>query len=108
MRKDFEAFSSQDDHLEHALETARVLAQAGDISGYELAAKLALHGSTHGQRWRAAVVLCHLANIDETARESVSIDSVGVLKRMAAEEDHEGVFLCLSIRCIKCCETEST
>ena len=95
MRKDFRAFSSQKDHLEHALEVARVLAQMDDISDYELVTDLAVNGSTHGQRWRAAVVLAHLSNVDAVTRNAASIDPVGVLKTMAAEEQHEGVFFVL-------------
>lgn len=92
MKKDLRAFSSQADHLEHALEVARVLAQLGDISGYELAAGLAASGATHGQRWRAAVVLAHLANADDTIAKPEGFDPIDVLKTMAAEEEHEGVF----------------
>jgi pimeloyl-ACP methyl ester carboxylesterase len=92
MKKDLRAFSSQAGQLEHALEVARVLAQLGDISGYELAADLAANGKTYGQRWRAAVVLAHLANADDTTLKTAGIDPVGVLKTMAAEEKHEGVF----------------
>ena len=95
MMKDFKAFSSQKGQLEHALEVARVLAQLKEISGYQLAADLAINGSTHGQRWRAAVVLAHLANIDDTALQSAGIDPVSVLKAMAAKEQHEGVFFVL-------------
>jgi len=95
MRKDFRVFSSQKDQLQHALEVARVLAQMNDISGYELAADLALSGATHGHRWRAAVVLAHLANIDEATQKSAGIDPVGVLKVTATEEKHEGVFFVL-------------
>ena len=73
----------------------RALAQMEDISGYELAADLATNGATHGQRWRAAVVLAHLANIDDTTQQSAGIDPVSVLKVMAAEEKHEGVFFVL-------------
>lgn len=92
MKRDLRAFSSQADQLEHALEVARVLAQLGDISGYELAADLAVNGTTHGQRWRAAVVLAHLANADDTTVKSEGFDPIGVLKTMAAEEEHECVF----------------
>jgi|GEM_PF-600104 pimeloyl-ACP methyl ester carboxylesterase len=95
MRKDLKAFASQNGQLEHALEVARVLALMEDISGYKLAADLATNGATHGQRWRAAVVLAHLANIDDTTRQSAGIDPVSVLKVMAAEEKHEGVFFVL-------------
>lgn len=92
MKRDFKAFSFQADDLEHALEVARVLAQLGDVSGYELAADLAANGTTHGQRWRAVVVLAHLSNMDDTKVKSDGFDPIGVLKTMAAEEKHEGVF----------------
>jgi pimeloyl-ACP methyl ester carboxylesterase len=95
IREELKAFASQNGQLEHALEVARVLAQMKDTSGYELAADLATNGTTHGQRWRAAVVLAHLANIDDTTRQSAGIDPVSVLKAMAAEEEHEGVFFVL-------------
>lgn len=92
MKKDLQTFSSNRNDQEHALEVARVLAELGDASGYELAANLAVNGNTHGQRWRAAVALAHLANIDETALIAASMDPVAVLKTIAAEEKHEGVF----------------
>jgi pimeloyl-ACP methyl ester carboxylesterase len=92
MKKDLKAFSSQDEHREHALEVARVLAQMGDVSGGALAADLAVNGTTHGQRWRAAVVLAHLSNLDEATLKPTGIDPVSVLEIMAAEEQHEGVF----------------
>ena len=65
---------------------AKVLAQLGDISGYELAADLATNGTTHGQRWRAAVVLAHIANTDKTTLQAAGMDPIAVLKTMAAEE----------------------
>ena len=92
MKKDLETFSSGETDLEHALEVAKVLAVLRDSSGYELAANLAANGATHGQRWRAAVVLAHLANTDKTVLKAAGMDPVAVLKTMAAEEKHEGVF----------------
>jgi pimeloyl-ACP methyl ester carboxylesterase len=92
MKKDLGDFSSQDEHREHALEVARVLAQMGDTSGAALAADLAVNGTTHGQRWRAAVVLAHLANLEEDTLEPTGIDPVSLLKTMAADEQDEGVF----------------
>ena len=38
MKKDLKTFSADGKRLEHALEVAKVLAELGDISGYELAA----------------------------------------------------------------------
>jgi hypothetical protein len=95
MRQDFKTFSSDQEHLEHALEVARVLAEMGDISGYELAADLATHGSSHGQRWRAAVVLAQIANTDKNTLQTMGRNPVAVLKIMAAQEKHEGVFFVL-------------
>ena len=95
MKADLRTFASQKGQLEHALEVARVLAQMKDITGYELAADLATNGSTQGQRWRAAVVLAHLANIHDATQQSAGIDPVSVLKVMAAEEKHKGVFFVL-------------
>ena len=92
MKADLELFSADPKHWEHALELARVLARMGDGSGYKLAAHLAAHGTTHGQRWRAAVALAHIANIDQTTLQSAGLDPIAVLKTMAAEEQHEGVF----------------
>ena len=92
MKKDFKVFSSDQKHWEHSLEIARVLAQMGDGSGYKLAANLTAKGTTHGQRWRAAVVLAHIANIDKTTLQAAGMDPIAVLKTMAAEEKHEGVF----------------
>jgi pimeloyl-ACP methyl ester carboxylesterase len=92
MKKDLKTFSSDRKYLEHALEVARVLAELGDISGYELAADSAANGTTPGQRWRAAVVLANIANTDKTALQAAGVDPIAVLKTMAAQEKHEGVF----------------
>jgi hypothetical protein len=95
MKRDLKKFSSNKSSLEHALEVAKVLAVLGDASGYELAANLAVKGTTHGQRWRAAVVLAHLANTDRTVLKGAGMEPIAVLKNMAAEEKHEGVFFVL-------------
>jgi pimeloyl-ACP methyl ester carboxylesterase len=95
MRQDFKTFSSDQEHLEHALEVARVLAEMGDISGYELAADLATNGRSHGQRWRAAVVLAQIANTDKNTLQTRGQSPVAVLKIMADQEKHEGVFFVL-------------
>ena len=92
MKKDLKTFSADRKHLEHALEVAKVLAELGDISGYELAADSSANGTTPGQRWRAAVVLAHIANTDKTTLQAVGMDPIAALKTMAAEEKHEGVF----------------
>jgi len=92
MQQDLKIFSSDRKQAEHALEIARVLAQLNDNSGYELAAELAATGTTPGQRWRAAVVLAHIANSDKTTLQVAGMEPVAALKRMAANEQHEGVF----------------
>ena len=92
MRKDFKTFSSDQAHLEHALEVAAVLAKMGDISGYELAADSATNGRSHGHRWRAAVALAHIANTDKNTLQTMGRNPVAVLKIMADQEQHEGVF----------------
>jgi hypothetical protein len=92
MKKDLETFSSGKGNLEHALEVAKTLATLGDSSGYALAADLAVRGTTHGQRWRAAVALAHLANIDKASLKTSGMNPVAVLETIAAEETHEGVF----------------
>ena len=92
MKKDLKTFSADRKHLEHALEVAKVLAELGDISGYELAADSTANGATPGQRWRAAVVLAHIANTDKTTLQAAGMDPIAALKTMAAEEKHEGVF----------------
>ena len=92
MNKDRETFSTTEDHLEHALEVAGVLARSGDTSGYQLAADLATGGSTAGQRWRAALALAHIANTDNDALKAADMNPVAVLKTMAAGEEDEGVF----------------
>ncbi|MBT4724215.1 MAG: alpha/beta fold hydrolase [Planctomycetaceae bacterium] len=92
MRKDLKTFSTGPKHLEHALEVAKVLATMGDVSGYELAADLATSGSSQGQRWRAAVVLAHIANTDRDILQTMGRNPVAVLKTMADHEKHEGVF----------------
>jgi hypothetical protein len=95
MKKDLETFSSDKRNPEHALEVAKTLATLGDSSGYALAADLAIRGTTHGQRWRAAVALAHLANTDKATLKAMGMDPVATLKIMAAEEKHEGVFFVL-------------
>ncbi|MBC8869279.1 MAG: alpha/beta fold hydrolase [Planctomycetes bacterium] len=92
MKKDLDTFSSDEEDLELALEVAKVLAEMGDTSGYDLAADLAANGATHGQRWRAAVVLAHISNTDKAMLKAAGMDPIAVLKTMAAEEEHEGVF----------------
>ena len=92
MKKDLKTFSADRKHVEHALEVARVLAELGDISGYELAADSTANGATPGQRWRAAVVLAQIANTDKTTLQAAGMDPIAALKTMAAEEKHEGVF----------------
>ncbi|MDE0867340.1 MAG: hypothetical protein OSA98_26495 [Rubripirellula sp.] len=92
MGQDFKTFSSDQEHLEHALEVTRVLAEMSDISGYEFAADLATNGSSHGQRWRAAVVLAQIANTDKNTLQTMGRNPVAVLKIMADQEKHEGVF----------------
>ena len=92
MKKDLETFSSGKGNLEHALEVAKPLATLGDSSGYALVSDLAIRGTTHGQRWRAAVAMAHLANIDKASLNASGMDPVAVLKTIAAEETHEGVF----------------
>jgi len=92
MKKDLDAFSFDEKDLEHALEVAKVLAEMGDTSGYDLAADLAVTGTTPGQRWRAAVVLAHISNTDKATLKAAGMDPLAVLKTMAAEEKHEGVF----------------
>jgi len=89
MKQDLHTLSSKDG-LE-AIEVATVLAEMGDSSGYALAAKLAVKGTTH-ERWRAAVALAHIANTDKAALNAAGMDPLAVLKTMAAQEKDEGVF----------------
>ena len=92
MRTDLATFAADAERQEHALEVARVLAERGDLSGYKLAADRAINGTTPGQRWRAAIVLAHLANIDEPILKAANMDPVAMLKTIAAQEQHAGVF----------------
>ncbi|MFT5470018.1 MAG: putative dienelactone hydrolase [Verrucomicrobiales bacterium] len=95
LRADFNEFASNQESFKHALELAAALAELGDSSGYELAAELAISGSTHGQRWRAAIVLARLSNLDSSMLAVADMNPTSVLKTMAAEETHEGVFFVL-------------
>jgi pimeloyl-ACP methyl ester carboxylesterase len=95
MKLDFAKFSADPTQSEHALEVAKVLAQLGNSSGYRLSANLAVAGTTQGQRWRAAVALAHLCNLDSRELQAASKEPVSVLKTMAADEKHEGVFFVL-------------
>lgn len=92
MRNDFKTFSSDPKQFEHALEIATVLAQMGDNSGYELANELAINGTTAGERWRAAIVLAHIANTDKATLQSAGMNPIALLKTIAAKEKDEGVF----------------
>jgi pimeloyl-ACP methyl ester carboxylesterase len=92
MRKDLATFSTTKKRQEHALELARLLAELGDTSGYHLAADRAANGATPGQRWRAAVVLAHLANLDAATLKAKGMNPMAALKTVAAQEKHEGVF----------------
>jgi dienelactone hydrolase len=76
---------------EGALEVARVLAELGDAGGYGLAVRLASKGTSH-ERWRAAEVLCYIANIDKNVLKVGGMDPIGELKKMAAEERDSNVF----------------
>jgi len=95
MKQDLKTFTSEQKYAEHALEVANVLARLGDNSGYELAANLATKGTTPGQRWRAAIVLSHIANTNKNVLQAKGMDPIAVLKTMAAEEKDEGVFFVL-------------
>ena len=82
---------------DHVVERAQgiVLAQLDDASGFTLAAKLAIKGAD-GHRWRATEVLATIANFDKEALKSKSMDPLGILKTMAAEEkDHDEFFVYL-------------
>jgi len=94
MKQDLESLI-QSDEYEPALEVARVLAEQGDASGYDLASKQALEGSK-GQRWQAAGILAHIANIEKTILTEKEMDPVGILKVMAAtEKDGDEFFVYL-------------
>ena len=95
MKKDLETFSSDKRNPEYALEVVKTLAALGDPSGYALASDLAIRGTTHGQRWRAAVALAHLTNTDKATLKVKGMDPVSRLKIMALKEKHEGVFFVL-------------
>lgn len=92
MQHDFKSDSSDPKQFEHALEVATILAQIGDNSGYKLAKELAINGTAPGERWRAAVVLAHIANTDKSKLQEAGIDPIAILKTIAAREKDEGVF----------------
>ena len=74
-----------------ALEVALVLAELGDASGYALASRLASEGA-NGLRWRATEVLATIANFDQAVLTAGSMDPLGILKTMAAEEKDNNEF----------------
>ncbi|MCD6393525.1 MAG: HEAT repeat domain-containing protein [Planctomycetes bacterium] len=78
--------------LEDALEVAKVLAELGDFSGYNLAAKMAIEGPLSGQRWRAISVLVKMAKTDGAELQAKGLYPVFLLKTSAQSEQHEGVF----------------
>lgn len=90
MKKDFKTYAVKD--VDHALELARLLAQLGDHSTYQLAVDSALKGKTPGRRWRACMVLAHIANLEQATLKAGGLDPIAVLKTMAANEKDEGVF----------------
>ena len=78
--------------LEDALEVAKVLAELGDFSGYNLAAKMAIEGPLYSQRWRAISVLVEMAKTDGAELQAKGLYPVFLLKTSAQSEQHEGVF----------------
>lgn len=78
--------------LVDALEVAKVLAELGDYSGYELGTRMAIEGTLHAQRWKAVSVLIEMAKINKAELQAKGIDPVCVLKASAQSEKSEGVF----------------
>ncbi|NQZ68109.1 MAG: dienelactone hydrolase family protein [Lentisphaeria bacterium] len=76
---------------EETLALATVLAELGDTSGFSFIEKLSVKGDA-GQRWRACIALCRMANIDKKVLKSAGVNPVAVLKKMAAEEPDYSVF----------------
>ena len=82
--------------LEDALEVAKVLAEIGDYSGYELATRMAIQGPLHGQRWRAVAVLVETAKADKVTLQSKGLDPVTILYQVAESEKEKGVIYILA------------
>lgn len=87
--------------LVDALQAAKVLAELGDYSGYELATRMVIEGSLPDQKWRAISALVEMAKADESLLYSKSVDPVFVLKAVAETEKQEGAFYVLINLCQK-------
>ena len=68
-----------------------VLAEMGDASGYELAARVALEGEWPGIRGEAVKCLAYIAAIDKRTPVMEDMDAVAVLKGLAETETNNRV-----------------
>ena len=76
----------RDRYLWNALLVARVLAELGDYSGYELAARAALESPQGAVRTDAIFVLVETAKADKQTLSEQGIDPVSVLGEVAMSE----------------------
>ena len=80
--------------LYNGLLAAKVLAELGDRSGYELAARMALEGSWRWQRYEAIFTLIEIAKAGETALRAEGLDPVLILCVVAeSEKDKHVIYL---------------
>lgn len=80
--------------LYNGLLAAKVLAELGDRSGYELAARMALEGSWRWQRYEAILTLIEIAKAGETALRAEGLDPVFILCAVAeSEKDNHVIYL---------------
>ena len=79
-------------YVGEALIVARVLAELGDRSGYELAARMARQGPLAVLQKDAALALAEMAKTDQQTLAAEGVDPVSLLCEMAASERRETVF----------------
>jgi hypothetical protein len=81
--------------LYYALQAARVLAELGDLRGYELAARMALGGAWEAQRQESIHVLVEICMTEPGTLTAEGGNPVSVLSAMAESEKSKPVFTTL-------------
>lgn len=82
--------------LYNGLLAAKVLAELGDRSGYELATRMAFEGPWRWQRYEAVFTLIEIAKTDQATLQAEGLDPVLVLCAVAESEKDEHVIYLLT------------
>lgn len=90
------ASRSKNRRLARALEAANVLAEFGDTSVFELAARAAIESKFNSLRLEAIYVLVELGKIDEGTLRTRGIDPEAVLMGAAESETNQDILMSLS------------